>query len=160
MSSQETTVTEDTFLDRWGHWVLWMGPFIAVVSILAWTPRLLPLLIGVEIIQFTLHTSHHHTFHPMSGVLPMFFGGVLIIFGVAMMPSTESWWLLLLLGSQMAFSDSVHDWIHRDRVGDWFQQGRHVVDLVTFTVLSFVALILMIGDGDVPCLPFLRAFPL
>ncbi len=148
----------ESFLDRWGHWLLWMGPYILIISVLAWTPWLALLLICVELVQFTVHAVRHHPDHPMADTMSIFVVCVVLIFGIALVPSVEIPWLFLLVVSQIILSNSVHRWIHHDFTGCWFDQWKFMVGLVYFCVMGFVAIILMTGDGDVHGLPLLRAF--
>ena len=145
----------DRWIDRWGHFVLWMGPLILIVSLLLWTPHLIPLMVGIELVQFIFHVSRHHPEHLMADVLPLFVAGIILILGVALIPLGGVLWLLVLIGSQIGFSSTVHRWIHSDSEGD---RGKLLMNLVSFPVLSTVAIFFLIGDGDVPGLPLLRTF--
>lgn len=162
MSSQKSSATTETFLDRWGHWVLWMGPFIAVVSILAWTPRLIWLMAGIELVQFVVHVSCRHPEHPMAGSLSFFMAGVVLIIGVALIPSTRvMWlgvvWLLLLVSLQIVFSSAVHKWNHGD-MGAFVHRGAYLISLVSYPILSVVVVVWGIVVGNVLGFPLLRVF--
>lgn len=102
----------DTFLDRWGHWIFWMGPYILIVSLLAWTPRMALLLAGIELTQFTLHVWENHPEQPATpsfGALGLL-GGVTMVVGMLIYPLSSLTFLLLLL--QILFSGHIHQWIH------------------------------------------------
>ena len=155
MPFQETTSSEDTFLDRWGHWVLWMGPYIVVVSIVAWTPRLMLLLAGVELLQFTLHARRYHQMHPL--VAPQVlrprlafdeFALIMIVAGLLVAPFSN--WVYVLVICQVTFSGSVHSHIHGRSLG--------LPALIGFGIASFWWGIFLTMQGVVPGLPFLRDF--
>lgn len=152
MSFQETSVSSDTFLDRWGHWVLWMGPYILALSLVAWTPRLALLLCGVEILQFTLHVYGHHPTHPMAPVsvqlATLMVTVVLLIVGILLYPISV--WTYLLLFCQITFSVAVHDRFHGRDFG--------LPALIGFGTASVWWGIFLTMQGVVPGLPFLRAF--
>lgn len=158
MSVHEFPKPTETFLDRWGHWVLWMGPYILIVALLAWTPRLILLMVGIELVQFIVHVVRYHPEHPMAQTPPFFAAAITLIFSFALIPVEGFVWLLALVGAQVGFSYSVHRWIHRYRTDDVFGRGKTLIDLVGFLILSAVIIVLMIGDGDVPGFPLLRAF--
>ena len=159
MPSQETTSSEDTFLDRWGHWVLWMGPYILIVSLLAWTPHLSLLLIGIELVQFTVHTARHHPHHPLIHPPGVVWAAGMMTIGLGILQTQWTCFMALLVVCQVVFSSSVHRWFHREKIGeDGVSRGKLYIDLVGFPILSVVVIICMIMDESIPGFPLLRDF--
>ncbi|MBI4437835.1 hypothetical protein HY631_02690 [Candidatus Uhrbacteria bacterium] len=129
-----------------------MGPYIAIVSLLAWTPRLAPLLLGVELVQFTVHVQARHVSHPMAPVsfLFMALGAAIVVLGSLVFPLI--WASALLVVSQVLFSQSVHVNTHGPAPRWlWYQP-------VMYTLVSLYALWGMAGTTYVPGHPSLRGF--
>lgn len=155
MPSEESSVSGDTFLDRWGHWVLWMGPYILIVSLLAWTPRLVFLLIGAEVQYFLWHVRKQHPQHPLMILDQFFLETALIlvtVLGGALYPFSLQCWILLFC--QMGFSYAIHREVHTP------PGERPIVPMAILmsAMMSLLMIVFMITSGDVPGLPLLRAF--
>lgn len=143
--------SRDTFLDRWGHWVLWMGPYILIVSLLAWTPRLALCLCAVELIQFTQHVRAEHPTHPITSISALFvaLSWAMIVVGILLFPF--SGWVYVLVFCQMTFSVAVHDHFHGRSLG--------LPALIGFGGASvFWWGIFLTMQGVVPGLPLLRPY--
>jgi hypothetical protein len=151
MSSSDLPTVAETFIDRWGHWVLWMGPYILIVSLLSWTPRLALLLVGVELLQFTWHVLKNHPTHPIPPISAFFVGIACTLFIVGSFFYPILGWAYMLIFCQIWFSLKVHDWIH----------SRDIDDLLGAFVAAFCSaapLTMMIVQNGVPGLPLLRSY--
>jgi hypothetical protein len=144
------STTPDRWIDRWGHWVFWMGPFILITSLLSWTPRLVLLLAGVELFQFTLHVREHHPTHPLTPVSALFISVATAMYLVGLLFYPIAAWAYLFMVCQIVFSKMVHDSNHGTGL------GRFVLVGVGLGLLLWPILLTM--QGVVPGLPLLRPY--
>lgn len=147
----ESQLAADTFLDRWGHWILWMGSYILIVSLVAWTPRLALLLVGVELLQFTLHVRESHPTHPMTQQIGLFIvvAMLLVIVGLLVCPFTG--WAYIIAFCQIMYSQQVHDWTHsRNRLD--------AVGIVCYGAIALLFLKLLIEKQVIHSLPTLHTY--
>ncbi|MFA4845143.1 MAG: hypothetical protein WC654_01115 [Patescibacteria group bacterium] len=142
----------DRWIDRWGHVVFWMGPYITIVSTLAWTPRLALLLAGVETIQFTIHVRDDHPTHPMTPIsfLFMVLGAVMIVIGSIVYPLVLASYILIVW--QCLFSQSIH-WSTHGHVSKWLWCRP-----LLFALSGLYTVRTMIGHVYIPGHPLMRAF--
>lgn len=138
----DSVVPTDTFLDRWGHFILWMGPYILIVSLIAWTPRFALLLAGIELLQFTLHVREHHSTHPMTPIsaLPAAVAYLMIVGGAMVYP--VSFYTFGLLVVQVLFSRAVHAFNH----GKWWS----FVGIWILTAITIGLVKLAVLSGETP----------
>ncbi len=140
----------DRWIDRWGHWVLWMGPYILIVSVLSWTPRFVLCLCAFELFQFAQHVRAHHPSHPMAPRTGLFVGVALAIYFVGSFFYPISLWAYLLMFCQVAFSAMVHDHFHGKSIG--------LLGLIGFGQTSIWWGVFLTIQGVVPGLPLLRPY--